>query len=168
MSGINDVVIKISTVNGTGSASANGLLMKAIFRMGIPVVSKNYFPSNIQGLPTWYEIRISGDGLDSLHAAVSSGGIGRHRHDPGVQAAEKRRNEIEPGRIQQERPLTGQLPLLQRGCDRPGTAIDFRIGQPDFFLFAVFQVKECPLIGQMQRLVTEQFNQIGWPKERTG
>ena len=62
MSGINDVVIKISTVNGTGSASANGLLLKAIFRMGIPVVGKNYFPSNIQGLPTWYEVRVSGEG----------------------------------------------------------------------------------------------------------
>jgi 2-oxoglutarate ferredoxin oxidoreductase subunit alpha len=59
---INDVVIKIATVNGTGSASANGLLRKAIFRMGVPVVGKNYFPSNIQGLPTWYEIRVSGDG----------------------------------------------------------------------------------------------------------
>jgi len=59
---VNDVVIKIATVNGTGSASANGLLMKAIFRMGIPVVGKNYFPSNIQGLPTWYEIRVTGDG----------------------------------------------------------------------------------------------------------
>jgi 2-oxoglutarate ferredoxin oxidoreductase subunit alpha len=58
----NDVVIKIATVNGTGSASANGLLMKAIFRMGIPVVGKNYFPSNIQGLPTWYEIRVTGEG----------------------------------------------------------------------------------------------------------
>jgi len=65
VSGINDVVIKIATVNGTGSASANGLLMKAIFRMGIPVVGKNYFPSNIQGLPTWYEIRVSGDGYKS-------------------------------------------------------------------------------------------------------
>ncbi len=62
MSSVNDVVIKIATVNGTGSASANGLLMKAIFRMGIPVVGKNYFPSNIQGLPTWYEIRVTGDG----------------------------------------------------------------------------------------------------------
>jgi len=59
---VNDVVIKIATVNGTGSASANGLLRKAIFRMGIPVVGKNYFPSNIQGLPTWYEIRVTGDG----------------------------------------------------------------------------------------------------------
>ena len=62
MSSINDVVIKIATVNGTGSASANGLLMKSIFRMGIPVVGKNYFPSNIQGLPTWYEVRVTGKG----------------------------------------------------------------------------------------------------------
>jgi len=61
-SSVNDVVIKVATVNGTGSASANGLLMKSIFRMGIPVVGKNYFPSNIQGLPTWYEVRVTGKG----------------------------------------------------------------------------------------------------------
>jgi len=65
VSKVNDAVIKIATVNGTGSASANGLLMKAIFRMGIPVVGKNYFPSNIQGLPTWYEIRVTGEGYQS-------------------------------------------------------------------------------------------------------
>jgi 2-oxoglutarate/2-oxoacid ferredoxin oxidoreductase subunit alpha len=59
---INDFVIKIATVNGTGSASANSLLMKSIFRSGIPVMGKNYFPSNIQGLPTWYEIRVTRDG----------------------------------------------------------------------------------------------------------
>jgi len=59
---INDFVIKIATVNGTGSASANSLLMKSIFRSGIPVMGKNYFPSNIQGLPTWYEIRVTKDG----------------------------------------------------------------------------------------------------------
>jgi 2-oxoglutarate/2-oxoacid ferredoxin oxidoreductase subunit alpha len=59
---VNDFVIKIATVNGTGSASANTLLMKSIFRSGIPVMGKNYFPSNIQGLPTWYEIRVSHDG----------------------------------------------------------------------------------------------------------
>jgi 2-oxoglutarate ferredoxin oxidoreductase subunit alpha len=58
---VNDFVIKIASVNGTGSASANGLLMKAIFRSGVPVVGKNYFPSNIQGMPTWYEIRITKD-----------------------------------------------------------------------------------------------------------
>ena len=56
---LNDFTIKLANVNGTGSASANGLLMKAIFRMGIPVVGKNIFPSNIQGLPTWYEIRVT-------------------------------------------------------------------------------------------------------------
>jgi len=59
---INDFVIKLANVNGTGSASANSLLMKSIFRMGVPVVGKNFFPSNIQGLPTWYEIRLSRDG----------------------------------------------------------------------------------------------------------
>jgi 2-oxoglutarate ferredoxin oxidoreductase subunit alpha len=59
---INDFALKIATVNGTGSASANGLLLQALFRMGIPVSGKNVFPSNIQGLPTWYEIRVNKDG----------------------------------------------------------------------------------------------------------
>ena len=59
---INDCALKLANVNGTGSASANGLLMQAIFRMGIPVSGKNLFPSNIQGLPTWYEIRVNKDG----------------------------------------------------------------------------------------------------------
>src|SRR5579884_374615 len=52
--GVNDFAIKLANVNGTGSASANGLIMQAIFRMGIPVSGKNLFPSNIRGLPTWY------------------------------------------------------------------------------------------------------------------
>ena len=59
---INDFAFKIGTVNGTGSASANSLLMQALFRMGLPISGKNVFPSNIQGLPTWYEIRVSGKG----------------------------------------------------------------------------------------------------------
>ena len=59
---VNDFCLKLANVNGTGSASANSLLMKSLFRMGIPVTGKNYFPSNIQGLPTWYEIRASADG----------------------------------------------------------------------------------------------------------
>jgi 2-oxoglutarate/2-oxoacid ferredoxin oxidoreductase subunit alpha len=62
---INDFALKIATINGTGSASANGLLLQAIFRMGVPVSGKNLFPSNIQGLATWYEIRVSGDGYTS-------------------------------------------------------------------------------------------------------
>jgi 2-oxoglutarate ferredoxin oxidoreductase subunit alpha len=59
---VNDFVLKFANVNGTGSASANTLVMKTVFRMGVPVVGKNYFPSNIQGLPTWYEVRVTGEG----------------------------------------------------------------------------------------------------------
>ncbi len=59
---VNDFAIKLANVNGTGSSSANSLIMQAIFRMGIPVSGKNLFPSNIQGLPTWYEIRVNKDG----------------------------------------------------------------------------------------------------------
>jgi 2-oxoglutarate ferredoxin oxidoreductase subunit alpha len=62
MNRVNDFAFKIATANGTGSASANSLIMQAIFRMGIPVTGKNVFPSNIQGLPTWYEIRVNKDG----------------------------------------------------------------------------------------------------------
>ena len=62
MNKVNDFVIKFANVNGSGSASANLMFAKSIFRMGIPVSPKNIFPSNIQGLPTWYEIRINKDG----------------------------------------------------------------------------------------------------------
>ena len=66
----NNFTVKFANVNGTGSSSANGLFMKSIFRMGIPVVGKNYFPSNIQGLPTWYEVRASEHGY-----LAPSGGV---------------------------------------------------------------------------------------------
>ncbi len=59
---VNDFVVKFANVNGSGSASANNLFAKAVFRMGIPVSPHNIFPSNIQGLPTWYEVRINEDG----------------------------------------------------------------------------------------------------------
>jgi 2-oxoglutarate/2-oxoacid ferredoxin oxidoreductase subunit alpha len=62
MDRVNNFAFKIATANGTGSASANGLIMQAIFRMGVPVTGKNVFPSNIQGLPTWYEIRVNRQG----------------------------------------------------------------------------------------------------------
>ncbi len=70
---VNDMVVRFANVNGTGSSSANEVFSKAVFRMGIPVSPKNIFPSNIQGLPTWYEVRINGkgylgrrDGIDIL------------------------------------------------------------------------------------------------------
>ena len=59
---VNDFVVKFANVNGSGSASANTLFAKSILRMGVPVSPRNIFPSNIQGLPTWYEVRVSGHG----------------------------------------------------------------------------------------------------------
>jgi Pyruvate/2-oxoacid:ferredoxin oxidoreductase gamma subunit len=56
---VNDFVVRFANVNGSGSASANELFARAVLRMGIPVAPRNIFPSNIQGLPTWYEVRIS-------------------------------------------------------------------------------------------------------------
>lgn len=71
----NEFVIRIANVNGTGSASANLLLAQSIFRYGVPIGPKNLFPSNIQGLPTWYEIRVSGAGhvgrLGEVHLMCS-------------------------------------------------------------------------------------------------
>ena len=59
---VNDFVVKFANVNGSGSASANELFAKAILRMGVPVSPRNIFPSNIQGLPTWYEVRVTEQG----------------------------------------------------------------------------------------------------------
>src|SRR3569623_1292535 len=59
---INDFVVKFANVNGSGSASANEMFARSLLRMGVPVASRNIFPSNIQGLPTWYEVRVSGHG----------------------------------------------------------------------------------------------------------
>ena len=62
LSAINDFVIKFANINGSGSASANELFAKSILRMGVPVSPRNIFPSNIQGLPTWYEVRVNEQG----------------------------------------------------------------------------------------------------------
>jgi 2-oxoglutarate ferredoxin oxidoreductase subunit alpha len=62
ISATNDFVVKFGNVNGSGSASANEMFARSILRMGVPVASRNIFPSNIQGLPTWYEVRVSGQG----------------------------------------------------------------------------------------------------------
>ncbi len=63
---INDFTMRVATVNGTGSQSANNILFKSLFRMGIGVCAKNLFPSNIQGLPTWFQIRVSPKGWQCL------------------------------------------------------------------------------------------------------
>jgi 2-oxoglutarate ferredoxin oxidoreductase subunit alpha len=68
---VNEFVVKFANVNGSGSASANALFVKAVLRMGITATPRNIFPSNIQGLPTWYEIRISEAG----HLATRGTGV---------------------------------------------------------------------------------------------
>jgi 2-oxoglutarate ferredoxin oxidoreductase subunit alpha len=70
--GVNDFVIRFANVNGTGSASANSMFAKAIFRMGIPISPKNIFPSNIQGLPTWYEVRVNDQGYTGRRGGVDA------------------------------------------------------------------------------------------------
>lgn len=92
---VNDFNINVATVNGSGSQTSNSLLIRSLFKMGIPVTSKNLFPSNIQGLPTWYNIRLSSEGFLARHEAVEVvnlherrdggrghgiGGRGRHHH----------------------------------------------------------------------------------------
>ena len=68
---VNDFVVKFANVNGSGSASANTLFAKSVLRMGVPATPRNIFPSNIQGLPTWYEVRISEAG----HLAARGPGV---------------------------------------------------------------------------------------------
>src|SRR5579872_4873289 len=65
---VNDLSIQVATVNGSGSQSANLVLLRAIFQMGIPVSGKNLFPSNIAGLPTWFTIRASKHGYVARRA----------------------------------------------------------------------------------------------------
>lgn len=67
---VNEFVLRFANVNGTGSASANGLVARSLFRMGLPVGPKNIFPSNIQGLPTWFEIRVSEAGYTGRRGTV--------------------------------------------------------------------------------------------------
>ena len=66
---VNDFNINVATVNGSGSQTSNNVLIRALFKMGIPVTGKNLFPSNIQGLPTWYNVRLSAEG----HLAAARG-----------------------------------------------------------------------------------------------
>ena len=68
---VNDFVIKFANVNGSGSASANELFAKAILRMGVPVSPRNIFPSNIQGLPTWYEARVCEHGYQGRRGGIA-------------------------------------------------------------------------------------------------
>ena len=116
---INDFSINVATVNGSGSQSANSVLLKSIFGMGVPVSGKNLFPSNIAGLPTWYTIRASKDGyvarkrdseiLVALNPETArqdmldlpTGGVRHLRGEPEPQAV-SRRCGLLPGSLRQD------------------------------------------------------------------
>src|SRR5215203_7560338 len=70
ISSVNDFVVRFANVNGSGSASANELFARAVLRMGVSVLPRNIFPSNIQGLPTWYEVRVTESGYQGRRGGV--------------------------------------------------------------------------------------------------
>jgi len=148
---VNDFVIRVGTVNGSGSQTANMVILRAVFQMGVPCSGKNVFPSNIQGLPTWYEIRVSGAGYtartprfdlvvlrsprlgDASRAAalVEPGGClyweiergGRRKWDWGSRLTFGSRERRSPGR----------LVRLRTHLDRLGfTCIGFHWHRPSF------------------------------------
>ena len=88
---VNDFVVKFANVNGSGSASANALFAKSVLRMGIPASSRNIFPSNIQGLPTWYEVRVTEKGYLGRRGGVDM------MVAMNPQTWDKDLKEIEPG-----------------------------------------------------------------------
>ncbi len=73
---VNDFVVRFANVNGSGSASANALFARAVMRMGVPVATRNIFPSNIQGLPTWFEVRVCEQGWLGAAIPEEHGGLG--------------------------------------------------------------------------------------------
>ena len=86
---VNSFSIVVATINGTGSQTSNMALLRALFRMGIPVGGKNLFPSNIQGLPTWFRIRLDADGFtgvsDSYQVLVSLNPVSFHEDLAGLE-----------------------------------------------------------------------------------
>ena len=87
----NDFVVKFANVNGSGSASANEMFARSIMRMGVPIATRNIFPSNIQGLPTWYEVRVSEEGWRGRRGGVD------FMAPMNPQTWDKDVREIEPG-----------------------------------------------------------------------
>src|SRR5207248_1482108 len=91
---VNDFSIQVATVNGSGSQSANTVLLRAIFQMGVLVSGKNLFPSNIAGLPTWYTIRASKDAYIARKKAIQEEAEGgRPEHERGAGRLRLRRCE---------------------------------------------------------------------------
>jgi 2-oxoglutarate ferredoxin oxidoreductase subunit alpha len=164
ISATNDFVVKFANVNGSGSASANELFARSILRMGVPLCSRNIFPSNIQGLPTWYEVRVSGHGWLGRRGGVDL------MVAMNPQTWDKDLAEIEAGGYlfyDSTKPLTTQklradvnllgVPLTQLSNTLEGTIPRERqLLKNIIYLGAVAQLLSLHL-ETVQGLVTEQF-----------
>jgi 2-oxoglutarate ferredoxin oxidoreductase subunit alpha len=163
LAAVNDFVVKFANVNGSGSASANRLFAKAILRMGVPVASRNIFPSNIQGLPTWYEVRVSEAGWLGRRGGVDLAVA------MNPQTFEKDQAEIEPGGYlfyDSTRPLPDSR--FRRDVTRLGlpitTICNEHYGDPrqrQLFKNIVYVGALARLLGiemgELERLLQEQF-----------
>ena len=118
ISRVNDFVVRFANTNGSGSASDNELFARAVLRMGVPVAARNIFPSNIQGMPTWYELRVSEQGWLGRR-----GGCER-REQPvnvGVRVGRRKRNAQARGACRDGRRPDGRdqaAVLLERPAGR--------------------------------------------------
>ncbi len=160
----NDFVVKFANVNGSGSASANELFARSILRMGVPVCSRNIFPSNIQGLPTWYEVRVSGEGWLGRRGGVDL------MIAMNPQTWDKDLDSIEPGGYlfyDSTKPLTTQklrpdvhllgVPLTILSNEIPGTIPRERqLLKNVIYLGAVAQLLSMDL-ATIESLIGEQF-----------
>ncbi len=162
LTAVNDFVVKFANVNGSGSASANQLFAKSIMRMGVPIASRNIFPSNIQGLPTWFEVRVSEAGWRGRRGSVDL------MVAMNPQTWDRDMAEIDPGGYlfyDSTRPLHGKLREDITAIGMPLTAIcnatyaDPR--QRQLFKNIIYVGALAALLGidtaELERLIREQF-----------
>ena len=162
LTAVNDFVVKFANVNGSGSASANQLFAKSIMRMGVPIASRNIFPSNIQGLPTWFEVRVSEAGWRGRRGGVDL------MVAMNPQTWDRDAAEIDPGGYlfyDSTRPLHGKLREDITAIGMPLTAIcnatyaDPR--QRQLFKNIIYVGALAALLGidtaELERLIREQF-----------
>ena len=162
LTAVNDFVVKFANVNGSGSASANQLFAKSIMRMGVPIASRNIFPSNIQGLPTWFEVRVSEAGWRGRRGSVDL------MVAMNPQTWDRDTAEIAPGGYlfyNSTRPLHGKLREDITAIGMPLTAIcnatyaDPR--QRQLFKNIIYVGALAALLGidtaELERLIREQF-----------
>ncbi len=103
--------------------------------------------------------------LDALQRTIPAGRVDRYGHHAGIQAPKERADEIQPGRVQQQGPLSAQTERLEPGPDRPGASVEFPIGEMDLLVLAIEQVGESHVIRLTPGAMTDEFDQVGWTEK---